>query len=173
MDRELFVATLGVVHALFGKPAPGPAVTQALWDRVASYPDAVLPLFEQRLELAERLPANLYREFHAAREDWQSRVAARRQAAPRAPCPVCAGQRGFWCWQRETAGRWHHFFVPCARCQPSSGRAFPSPETLRSRGILVMPPAIPAAPRPLTGITRWASSGPMPETRGRTRYVFS
>ena len=36
MDRELFVATLGVVHALFGKPAPGPAVTQALWDRVAS-----------------------------------------------------------------------------------------------------------------------------------------
>ena len=81
MDRELFVATLGVVHALFGKPAPGPAVTQALWDRVASYPDAVLPLFEQRLELAERLPANLYREFHAAREDWRSRVAARRQAA--------------------------------------------------------------------------------------------
>ena len=146
MDRELFVATLGVVHALFGKPAPGPAVTQALWDRVASYPDAVLPLFEQRLELAERLPANLYREFHAAREDWQSRVAARRQAAPRAPCPVCAGQRGFWCWQRETAGRWHHFFVPCARCQPSSGRAFPSPETLRARGILVMPPGYPGGP---------------------------
>ena len=61
MDRELFVATLGVVHALFGKPAPGPAVTQALWDRVASYPDAVLPLFEQRLELAERLPADVLR----------------------------------------------------------------------------------------------------------------
>ena len=79
MDRALSVASLGRGHAPCAKPAPGPAVTQALWDRVASYPDAVLPLFEQRLELAERLPANLYREFHAAREDWHSRVAARRQ----------------------------------------------------------------------------------------------
>ena len=118
MDRELFVATLGVVHALFGKPAPGPAVTQALWDRVASYPDAVLPLFEQRLELAERLPANLYREFHAAREDWRSRVAARR----------------------------HLFFVPCAPWRPASVRASPPPETLRARGILVMPPGYPGGP---------------------------
>ena len=48
--------------------------------------------------------------------------------------------------EREAAERWHHFFVPCARCQPPSGRAHPSPETLRARGILVMPPGYPGGP---------------------------
>ena len=146
MDRELFVATLGVVHALFGRPAPAPAVTQALWERVAAYPDAVLPLLERRLELAEKLPANLYREFHAVREDLRHSDAARRAAAPRPPCPACAGQGGFWCWLREPSGRRHHFFSPCHHCQPPSGRPRPSPDDLRARGVLVMPPGYPGGP---------------------------
>ena len=146
MDKELFLATLGVVHALFGKAAPAPAVIQALWERVADYPDAVLPLVEKRLELEEKLPANLYREFHAALEDWRNRRAVRREAVSGRVCPVCAGQRGFWCWLREPSGRWHHFFAPCSHCQDSSEKARPSVAELRARGVLVMPPGYPGGP---------------------------
>lgn len=144
MDKELFLATLGTVHALFGKAAPAHAITQALWERVADYPDAVLPLFEQRLELAEKLPANLYREFHAAREDWQRLVSLRKAVST--ACPECAGKHGFWCWLREPSGRWHHFFAPCHLCQSPKGQPAPSVQRLRERGVLVMPPHYPGGP---------------------------
>lgn len=146
MDRNLFAAALDALHALFGKSAPEPARAQALWERVAGYPDAVLPLVERRLELEEKLPANLYRVFHAAHEDWLRRRAVRRKAAPRPSCAVCAGQGGFWCWMPDGAGGWHHFFAPCGRCQPPSGRARPSPGALRARGVLVMPPGYRGGP---------------------------
>lgn len=136
MNRENFMATLSRIYALFGKSGVPPPVSSVLWERVADWPDGVLSLVEQRLELAERLPANLYREFSAAWADWKAKNP---QKVIRRHCPDCGDVAGFWCWKKGEKGDWTHFFSPCPFCQNGNGATYPTPQELRGRGVIVMP----------------------------------
>lgn len=136
MNRETFLATLSRIYALFGKGSVPPPVSSVLWERVADWPDGVLALVEQRLELAERLPANLYREFSAAWADWKAKNP---QRVIRRHCPDCGDVAGFWCWKKGEKGDWTNFFSPCPFCQNGNGTTYPTPQELRGRGVIVMP----------------------------------
>ncbi len=136
MDKNQFSVTLSRLYALFGKGAVPQPVYNELWRRVEEYPDGVLPLVEARLETSERLPANLYREFHAAWESWKERNP---QQVVRTHCPDCGDKAGFWCWVKDDAGTWTQFFSACPYCQNGGGRTYPTPQELRARGVEIMP----------------------------------
>lgn len=136
MNRDSFFSTLSRIYALFGKACVPQPVSGVLWERVAEWPDGVLELVEQRLELAERLPANLYREFSAAWADWRAKNP---QRIVKRHCPDCGDVAGWWCWQKEDNGGWTHFFSPCPYCQTGGGRVYPTPQDLRRRDVVVMP----------------------------------
>lgn len=140
MHRENFIATISELHALFGRERPASSHTLSpLWERVKDWPDGVLPLLVERLELSERLPANLYREFRAAWDEWRRHNPER---IVRVPCAVCGDRGVFYCWVRnggDGAEGWTHFCSPCPHCQTGTGRRPPSQLELRARGVEIMP----------------------------------
>lgn len=136
MNREKFLETLSRIYALFGKSGVPQPVSSVLWERVADWPDGVLSLVEQRLELAERLPTNLFREFSAAWADWRAKNP---QRIVKRHCPDCGDVSGWWCWKKCEKGDWTNFFSPCPFCQNGNGATYPTPQELRGRGVIVMP----------------------------------
>ena len=151
MDKRLFHGTMTEIYALFGRERPASSHTLSpLWERVKDWPDGVLPLLVERLELSERLPANVYREFRAAWEEWRRRNPER---IVKTHCPVCGDRGAFDCWTRYRDGdggnaptRWVHFVSPCPHCQTGLGRRPPTQIELRARGVEVMPPDYPGGP---------------------------
>ena len=158
MNKELFHATMTEIYALFGRERVSTTVLGPLWDRVRDWPDGVCRLLVERLEMAERLPANLYREFRAAWEEWRRRNPER---IVKTHCPVCGDRNAFDCWARyhrdggdggdggdgaDGNALWGHFVSPCPHCQTGLGRRPPTQIELRARGVEVMPPDYPGGP---------------------------
>ena len=98
MDRATFDDAMGVVFAAFQKPAPRPAVLEAIFKRVAELPDDFIIWAADVLQDEEKLPANLGRETLRMYPAWKAENTPACQPDPYANeasgdpmCPDCHG----------------------------------------------------------------------------------
>lgn len=103
MRESDFLDWIEGIYALFGKKMPLKKVTDAIFERVCSYPDAFMDYAKERLSDMDALPSNLGRFF--CREVWPDFRDANPQlftARIDAGCALCKpdlpGWRQAWNW---------------------------------------------------------------------------
>ncbi len=137
----------GICHT-FGRQAPAREGGQfaMLLGNLERVPDDCAGYIYQRARELENMPANLSRFCTLCWEQWK---ADDPDGAGRSPCRTCAGSGG-WTFFRRADGRWREFFSPCPECASIPPRlrsrlrpSCQTPEQLRARGCLVLPPDYP------------------------------
>lgn len=98
MNRQTFDNAMGEVFAAFQKPAPRPAVLDAIFKRVADFPDEFVFWASDQLVDGDKLPANLGRELRRMLPAWKAEAMPACQPDPWANecsgdpnCPDCGG----------------------------------------------------------------------------------
>lgn len=113
MNRQTFDSAMGEVFAAFQKPAPRPAVLDAIFKRVEELPDEFVYWAADVLQDEEKLPMNLGRELRLMYPAWKAETTPVAQPDPYANevsgdpnCPDCHG-----------AG-WHYVYP--VNCRPGT-----------------------------------------------------
>lgn len=122
MNRQTFDNAMGEVFAAFQKPAPRPAVLDAIFKRVSELPDEFVFWASDQLVEGEKLPVNLGRELLRMFPAWKAENFSQPQHDPWANeqsgdpnCPDCGGSGWHYVYP---LGKWYRpglapYAVPC------------------------------------------------------------
>lgn len=121
MDKHLFDERVKETFAAFGKADPRPAVLEAAYKQVADYPDDFIIWAAERLQDADKLPANIGRELRKSLyPSWKAsqmptftneQFFADMCGDPQ--CPECHGKGWFYVWRRGARPGTAPTAIPC------------------------------------------------------------
>ena len=120
MNRQTFDNAMGEVFAAFQKPAPRPAVLDAIFKRVEELPEEFVFWASEKLQDEEKLPANLGRELLRMFPAWKAENFSQPQHDPWANetsgdpnCPDCGGSGWHYVWRRPARPGTAPTAIPC------------------------------------------------------------
>lgn len=121
MDKHLFDERVKETFAAFGKADPRPAVLEAAYKQVADYPDDFIIWAAERLQDADKLPANIGRELRKSLyPSWKAsqmptftneQFYADMCGDP--DCPECHGKGWFYVWKKGARPGTAPTAIPC------------------------------------------------------------
>lgn len=141
MNEGAFRNSMNRIFAAHAKAPPSRAAIDAVWYRVAEFPDAFMDWAAAKLCDYEKLPGNLGYEIKGMYSQWRSETGQPRQE--RHCCPDCDRQIPgfFYWWQRDESG---HVASGMCRCLCNNDPSLdPMPRKSKAQaereGMVVMP----------------------------------
>ena len=121
MDKTLFDRLIKETYATYGKPDPRPSVLDAAFKQVSELPDDFILWAAEKLQDADRLPANIGRElrkelFPAWKASQMPTFTAEQFYADMCgdpQCPECRGKGWFYGWRKGAPAGTAPTAIPC------------------------------------------------------------